>query len=101
MAMGSLLERMEVVAGGGGGGDGEGECGKDVSGVDGGEGRGREEGEEKAKVEFEGKGKGRKWPDVYHSAFSSALTDIVQKLQETERVTEESFGEVGWAVDGL
>jgi len=61
--------------------------------------------------EAEGKGKaregrrGRRWADVYQYAYSGALTDIVEHVQELQRFTKEVCGEVGWEgdeiVDGL
>lgn len=54
----------------------------------GGKGMGVEKGEEE--------GKGRRWADVYQYAYSSALTDIVENLQEMQRFTKEVCGEVGW-----
>ncbi|KAL9132776.1 MAG: hypothetical protein Q9175_006051 [Cornicularia normoerica] len=44
-------------------------------------------------------GKGRRWADVYQYAFSGALTDIVENLQEMQRFTKEVCGEVGWESD--
>ena len=38
----------------------------------------------------------RRWADVYEYAFSGALTDIVQEVQEMQRFTIEIFGEVKW-----
>ena len=40
----------------------------------------------------------RRWADVYRYAFSTALTDIVENLQEMQRFTKEVCGEVGWEV---
>jgi len=40
--------------------------------------------------------KGRKWADVYHYAYSAALTDIVEHLQQLEYYTKEIVGEVGF-----
>ena len=40
--------------------------------------------------------KGRKWADVYHYAYSAALTDIVEQLQQLEYYTKEIVGEVGF-----
>ena len=40
--------------------------------------------------------KGRRWADVYQYAFSGALTDIVEQLQELQRYTKEVCGEVDW-----
>lgn len=45
-------------------------------------------------------GKGRRWADVYQYAFSGALTDVVENLQEMQRYTKEVCGEVGWESDG-
>lgn len=43
---------------------------------------------------------GRRWADVYQYAYSSALTDIVEQLQQLQRYTKEITGEVGFdAVD--
>lgn len=66
-------------------GKGKGKAGED----EGREGRGHEE------------GKGRRWADVYQYAYSSALTDIVENLQEMQRYTKEVCGEVGWGGEGL
>ena len=71
--------------------------------VDGeGKGKGSEHEEEEedgngmgSEEEEDGKGK-RRWADVYRYAFSSALTDIVDNLQEMQRYTKEVCGEVGW-----
>ena len=38
----------------------------------------------------------RRWADVYEYAFSGALTDIVEEVQEMQRFTKEICGEVGW-----
>ncbi|CAF9914381.1 MAG: hypothetical protein ALECFALPRED_009579 [Alectoria fallacina] len=46
-------------------------------------------------------GKGRRWADVYQYAFSGALTDVVENLQEMQRYTKEVCGEVEWESDGL
>ena len=81
-----LLDRMDVV---------EAERAGRLEGVDGmGKGKGgeREGGEG---------GKGRRWADVYQYAYSSALTDIVENLQEMQRFTKEVCGEVGWEREGL
>ena len=40
--------------------------------------------------------KRRRWADVYHYAYSSALTDIVEELQQLQRYTTEVCGEVEW-----
>ena len=40
--------------------------------------------------------KRRRWADVYHYAYSSALTDIVEELQQLQRYTKEICGEVDW-----
>lgn len=40
---------------------------------------------------------GRRWADVYRFAFSSALTDIVEQLQQLQRYTREITGEAGFA----
>lgn len=56
------------------------------------EGSGEEGGKGFGHVE----GKGRRWADVYQYAFSGALTDIVENLQEMQRYTKEVCGEVGW-----
>ncbi|MCJ1399839.1 hypothetical protein MMC11_003042 [Xylographa trunciseda] len=42
--------------------------------------------------------KGRRWADVYHYAYSAALTDIVDQLQQLEYYTKEIVGEVGFDV---
>lgn len=64
--------------------------------------------EKEKEIEGEGRdergqaeGKGRRWADVYRYAFSTALTDIVENLQEMERYTKEALGEVGWESDPL
>lgn len=44
-------------------------------------------------------GGGRRWADVYHYAYSGALTDIVEQLQEMQKFTKEICGETGWDVD--
>ena len=41
-------------------------------------------------------GKTRRWADIYHYAYSSALTDIVEQLQRLQRYTKEICGEVGF-----
>ncbi|MCJ1303119.1 hypothetical protein MMC08_005926 [Hypocenomyce scalaris] len=40
--------------------------------------------------------KGRRWADVYQYAYSSALTDIVEQLEQLQRYTKEITGEVGF-----
>ena len=46
--------------------------------------------------------KGRRWADVYQYAYSSALADIVEQLQQLQKYTKEITGEVGFdAVDYL
>ena len=40
---------------------------------------------------------GRRWADVYRFAFSSALTGIVEQLQQLQRYTREIAGESGFA----
>ncbi|KAL8719718.1 MAG: hypothetical protein Q9225_003318 [Loekoesia sp. 1 TL-2023] len=40
---------------------------------------------------------GRRWADVYRFAFSSALTDIVEQLQQLQKYTREITGEAGFA----
>ncbi|KAI4262293.1 MAG: hypothetical protein L6R42_002529 [Xanthoria sp. 1 TBL-2021] len=40
---------------------------------------------------------GRRWADVYRYAFASALTDIVEQLQQLQRYTKEVTGEAGFA----
>lgn len=57
---------------------------------------GKEKGAEKEKV-----GKGRRWADVYQYAYSSALTDIVENLQEMQKYAKEVCGEVGWENEEL
>jgi len=42
------------------------------------------------------KGKGRRWADVYQFAFSEALTEIVEELQNLQQYTKEIVGESGW-----
>ncbi|KAL8712292.1 MAG: hypothetical protein Q9220_003443 [cf. Caloplaca sp. 1 TL-2023] len=39
----------------------------------------------------------RRWADIYRYAFSSALTDIVEQLQQLQRYTKEITGEAGHA----
>ena len=79
---------------------------------DGGEGKRRQVDSEKGKgidVNWEGEGEGggqgvkadeggqgRRWADVYRYAFSSALTDVVENLQEMQRFTKEVCGEAEW-----
>ena len=41
-------------------------------------------------------GKTRRWADIYHYAYSSALTDIVDQLQRLQKYTKEICGEVGF-----
>ena len=50
--------------------------------------------------EEEGEKGSRRWADVYRYAFSNALTDIVENLQEMQRFTKEVCGEVEWDGDG-
>jgi len=63
------------------------------------------EAEQTRKMEAEGqgkaheRGKGRRWADVYQYAYSGALTDIVEQLQELQSFTKEVCGEVGWESD--
>ena len=113
-----LLDCMDVVEmerAGRRGGEGDGREGRRVEG-DGGEGKRRQVDGEKGKgkdVNWEGKGKGegegraqgvkgdeggqgRRWADVYRYAFSSALTDVVENLQEMQRFTKEVCGEAEW-----
>ena len=45
--------------------------------------------------------RGRRWMDVYQYAYSGALTDIVENLQELQKYTKEVCGEVGWDSDML
>lgn len=45
--------------------------------------------------------KGRRWADVYQYAYSDALTDIVENLQELQKYTKEVCGEVRWESDIL
>lgn len=40
---------------------------------------------------------GRRWADVYRYAFASALTDIVEQLQQLQMYTKEVTGEAGFA----
>ncbi|KAL8801136.1 MAG: hypothetical protein Q9200_007042 [Gallowayella weberi] len=40
---------------------------------------------------------GRRWADVYRFAFASALTDIVEQLQQLQRYTKEITGEASFA----
>jgi hypothetical protein len=42
----------------------------------------------------------RRWADVYEYAFSGALTDIVEEVQEMQRLTREICGETKWEVSG-
>lgn len=55
--------------------------------------------EGKGKEKADENGGGRRWADVYHYAYSGALTDIVEQLQEMQRFTKEICGETGWDVD--
>lgn len=48
------------------------------------------------RVEEVSSGKTRRWADIYHYAYSSALTDIVEQLQRLQRYTKEITGEVGF-----
>ncbi|MCJ1308124.1 hypothetical protein MMC25_001776 [Agyrium rufum] len=41
-------------------------------------------------------GEGRRWADIYHEAYSAALTDIVEELGVLEYYTKEIVGEVGF-----
>ncbi|KAL8854552.1 MAG: hypothetical protein Q9221_000587 [Calogaya cf. arnoldii] len=41
---------------------------------------------------------GRRWADVYRYAFASALTDIVEQLQQLQRYTKEVTGEGGFTI---
>ena len=43
----------------------------------------------------------RRWADVYRYAYSTALTDIVEALQELRAFTKEVCGEVEWESDVL
>ena len=43
----------------------------------------------------------RKWADVYHYAFSKALTDVVEQLEQLQRITKSITGEVGFDLPGL
>ena len=43
--------------------------------------------------------RGRRWADVYHYAYSSALTDIVDQLQQLSYYTKEIVGEVGFDIE--
>lgn len=65
------------------------------------DGKGKETEKAGGKGLGHGEGKGRRWADVYQYAFSGALTDIVENLQEMQRYTKEVCGEVGWESDGL
>ena len=60
---------------------------------------------ESSKTDGKGKsierGEGRRWADVYQYAFSGALTDIVEQLQELQIYTKEICGEVVWDSDIL
>ena len=38
----------------------------------------------------------RRWADVYEYAFSGALTDIVEEVQEMQRFTKDVCGETKW-----
>ncbi|KAL8802422.1 MAG: hypothetical protein Q9182_003845 [Xanthomendoza sp. 2 TL-2023] len=40
---------------------------------------------------------GRRWADVYRFAFASALTDIVEQLQQLQKYTKEIAGEASFA----
>lgn len=44
---------------------------------------------------------GRRWADVYRYAFSSALTDIVEQLQQLQKYTKEVTGEAGFVAVGM
>ena len=46
-------------------------------------------------------GMGRRWADVYQYAFSSALTDIVDELQQLQRWTKYICGEVSLDSEGV
>lgn len=43
-------------------------------------------------------GKNRRWADVYQYAYSSALTDIVEQLQQLQTFTKAVTGEVGFDI---
>ena len=53
-----------------------------------------EPGQEGETVEIRS-GRTRRWADIYHYAYSSALTDIVAQLQRLQRYTKEICGEIG------
>ena len=57
--------------------------------------------QEVARVEEVRSGKTRRWADIYHYAYSSALTDIVERLQRLQRYTKEITGEVGFEDSGI
>ena len=44
---------------------------------------------------------GRRWADVYRYAFASALTDIVEQLQQLQIYTEEITAEAGFAAAAM
>lgn len=41
---------------------------------------------------------GRRWADVYRFAFSAALTDIVEQLQQLQKYIREVTGEAEFAL---
>ena len=57
---------------------------------------------ERARKEFVAKDPHRRrWADIYHYAYSTALTDIVENLEELTFFSKEIVGEVGWRPGGL
>ena len=53
------------------------------------------------RMEEERSGKTRRWADIYHYAYSSALTDIVEQLQRLQKYTKEITGEAGFDAFGV
>ena len=47
-------------------------------------------------AEGQSQNKKRRWADVYRYAYSSALTNIVEELQQLQQYTKEICGEVVW-----
>lgn len=43
------------------------------------------------------RGAGRRWADVYQYAYSSALTDIVEQVEQMEKYTKAIVGEKGFS----
>ena len=57
--------------------------------------------QQEVRVEELGSGRTKRWADIYHYAYSSALTDIVEQLQRLQRYTKEITGEVGFEDFGV